>query len=198
MEKAKITCTDLAVVGHARTELEAAKFEQMEWELVQQKVKSDIQAVQVYRSKLECHESLVYHAKLEHQRRRRVHARESIGTMFKGTAPQFQFCENVDKVLSAVSQLRREYRLQQPVLVLVVVNWASPSIVRDEHLALQLQALQQLVNLDDADSMGLVLMPVWERAKGSLYKSENLLLKSLSEKDTNTDEKASLSFEDPQ
>lgn len=61
---------------------------------------------------------------------------------------------------------------------------------------MQLQTMTNLFAADSVDPMGIILMPIWERAKGSLYKTENLLLKSLSEKDINTDEKASLSFED--
>ena len=44
--------------------------------------------------------------------------------------------------------------------------------------------------------MGVLMMPVWERVRGNLFKTENSLLKALWDKDVNTDEKASISFED--
>ena len=168
----------------------------MEWELVHQKIKGDIQAVSVFRSKLACHESLLYHARVEHLRKRRISAKEATATLFTGPASQFKFVSAVEDVVATLGQLSREYRLSQPLLVLLIVNWAAPSVVREEQMSMQLQAMTNLFAADSVDTMGIILMPIWERAKGSLYKTENLLLKSLSEKDINTDEKASLSFED--
>ena len=196
LAQAKNTCTDLMVCGERQTEIHASRFEEMEWKLVQEKVRADIKATTVYRSKLKCHETLMYHARLEHTRRRRVHARETAATLFSGAVAKFQYVSNGDAALAAVMQLHKEHRLKKPPLVLVVVNWASPSQVRDEQLALQLQSLQMLINNDDLDTMGIAIMPVWERTKGILFKTENTLLKALCEKDVNTDEKASLSFED--
>eukprot|EP00435_Cladocopium_sp_Y103_P039792 s76_g10.t1 len=157
------------VCGEQQTEIHASKFEEMEWKLVQEKVRADIKATTVYRSKLKCHETLMYHARLEHTRRRRVHAREAAATLFSGAVAKYQYVSNGDAALAAV---------------------------RDEQLALQLQSLQMLINNDDLDTMGIVIMPVWGRTKGILFKTENTLLKALCEKDVNTDEKASLSFED--
>eukprot|EP00435_Cladocopium_sp_Y103_P036908 s3790_g9.t1 len=190
------TCTDLAVVGHARTEIEAAKFEKAEFDLVSQKLKSDIQAVLIFRSKQESHESLIYHAKMDHQRKRRMHGKESTATLFAGPQAMFSFVTSVETMLANLCALKREHRLQQPLLVLVVVNWAAPSIVREEQMAQQMQALHSILSHEDLDAMGLILMPVWERSKGSMHKSESLLLENLSDRDVNTDDKASLSFED--
>ena len=190
------TCTDLAVVGHARTEIEAAKFEKAEFDLVSQKLKSDIQAVLIFRSKQESHESLIYHAKMDHQRKRRMHGKESTAKLFAGPLAMFSFVTSVDTMLANLCALKREHRLQQPLLVLVVVNWAAPSIVREEQMAQQMQGLHSILSHEDLDAMGLILMPVWERSKGSMHKSESLLLKNLSDRDVNTDDKASLSFED--
>lgn len=192
----KNSCTDLALVGQKKTEIEAAKFEEMEWKLVQDKVRSDVAALQVYRSKLQCHEALVYHARLEHKRRRRLQARDAVASLFTGPVAQFLYMDSVDGAVSQVLRFQKEHRLSQQPLVLMVVNWAAPSQVRDEHLALQMSALQAMINNDFMDVMGVLIMPVWERAKGNLFKSENLLLKSLCERDICTDEKASLSFQD--
>ena len=182
--------------GEKQTEISASKFEEMEWKLVQEKVRSDIKATNVYRSKLKCHETLVYHARLEHTRRRRLHAREAASTLFSGPVAKFQYLNHGDAALAVVTQLSKEHRLNKPPLVLLVVNWASPSQVREEQLALQVQTLQMMINRDDLDCMGVLMMPVWERVRGNLFKTENSLLKALWDKDVNTDEKASISFED--
>ena len=195
LHQKKVACTDLALVGQTRTEIEAGKFEEMEWNLFKEKMKSDIQAMVVFRSKLECHETLLYHAKLDHTRKRRLQGRDAVEELFKGAVPKFSFIASHDQMLNCLLQLKREYRVDS-LLVLVVVNWASPSTVRDEQMSLQMQILQCALGQEDFEPMGLVVMPVWERAKGSLYKAESLLLKSLSEKDMNLDEKASLSFQE--
>ena len=195
LHQQKVTCTDLALVGQARTEIEASKFEEMEWKLFKEKMKSDIQAMVVFRSKLECHETLLYHAKLDHTRKRRLQGRDAVEELFKGAVPKFSFIAGYDQMLNCLLQLQREYRVES-LPVRVVVNWASPSTVRDEQVALQMQVLQCVLGQEGFEPMGLVVMPVWERAKGSLYKAESLLLKSLSEKELNLDEKASLSFQE--
>ena len=56
----------MALVGQARTEIEASKFEEMEWALFEEKFKSDVQAVLMYRSKVHCHEVVLRHAKVQH------------------------------------------------------------------------------------------------------------------------------------
>ena len=195
LNQKKVTCTDLALVGQAKTEIEAGKFEAMEFELLKEKLKNDIAATKMYRSKLDCHETLLYHAKVEHTRKRRLQALDAVEELFKGAVAKFSFDSTIEHVLNGLLQLKKEYRVDR-LPVLLVVNWASPSTARDEQMELQAQVLQQILSQEEFEPMGLVVMPVWERAKGSLYKSETLLLKSLSEKDINMDEKASLSFED--
>ena len=115
--------------------------------------------------------------------------------VFKGVVPKFCFSTAWDALLNSLMHLKKEYRLDR-LMVLAVVNWSSPSIVRGDQMQLQIHALQQLLSNDEFDAMGLVVMPVWERAKGSLYKIEALLLKTLSAKGLTLDEKASLSFEE--
>lgn len=78
----------------------------------------------------------------------------------------------------------------------MVANWCAPSTIRESQLALQIEALQALSQLGDVDSMAMILMPVWERTKGQIYKSENTLLTKLAERQVNVDDRASLSFED--
>lgn len=167
----------------------------MEFQLLREKLKNDIAATQMYRSKLECHETLLYHAKVEHTRKRRLQALDAVEELFKGAVAKFSFTSTVEHALNGLLQLKKEYRVDR-LPILLMVNWASPSTIRDEQMQLQVQVLQQILGQEDFEPMGLVVMPVWERAKGSLYKSETLLLKSLSEKEINMDEKASLSFED--
>ena len=167
----------------------------MEFQLLREKLKNDIAATQMYRSKLECHETLLYHAKVEHTRKRRLQALDAVEELFKGAVPKFSFTSTVEHALNGLLQLKKEYRVDR-LPILLMVNWASPSTIRDEQMQLQVQVLQQILGQEDFEPMGLVVMPVWERAKGSLYKSETLLLKSLSEKEINMDEKASLSCED--
>ena len=91
------------VCGQKKHEVEAAKFEALEWSLVQEKVKADILAVQVYRSKLTCHDSLIYHAQIEHVRKRRVQAREAVETLFAGVGAMFSYKENLADVMASPS-----------------------------------------------------------------------------------------------
>ena len=56
--------------------------------------------------------------------------------------------------------------------VLILCNWASPSLVRDQHLAEQVATLHAILNNDAFDAMAIIVTPIWERAKGNLYKAE--------------------------
>ena len=78
----------------------------------------------------------------------------------------------------------------------MVANWCAPSTIRDSQLALQIEALQTLSQLSNVDSMAMILMAVWERTKGQIFKSENILLTKLAERQVNADDRASLSFEE--
>ena len=61
----------------------------MEFQLLREKLKNDIAATQMYRSKLECHETLLYHAKVEHTRKRRLQALDAVEELFKVLWPSF-------------------------------------------------------------------------------------------------------------
>lgn len=91
--------------------------------------------------------------------------------------------EPPDTAVSQVLPLQKEYRLSERPLVLIVVSWAAPCQARDDVLTLQIKALQSMINNNQMDAMAVLIMPVWERAKGNLFKSENLFLKALCEKD---------------
>ena len=181
LQKEATTCTDLAVMGHARTEIEAAKFEKAEFELVSQKLKSDIRAVLIFRSKQESHRSLIYHAKMNQQRKRRLH--ESAATLFPGPCAMFSFVTSVETMLAS-AETRIPFAAATPG---IGSSELGSTIHRTKEPADPSPAF--LPEPNDFDAMGVILMPVWERSKGSMHKSESLLLKNLSERDVNTDDK---------
>lgn len=197
--KHKVTCTDMVVSGSAKTELEASKFEEMEFNLMCQKLEADMQAVQIYRSKSECHESRLYHFRQEHLRKRRCQAREAVATLWTGGPSRpMAFVNSLHEFLAYITDARKEHLIPTDTAlpVVMVANWCAPSTIRESQLALQIEALQALSQLGDVDSMALILMPVWERTKGQIYKSENILLTKLAERQVNVDDRASLSFEE--
>ena len=191
-------CTDLVLHGNSKTEIEAAKFLKVEFDLTLEKLRADVLSIQVYRSKLACHESLVYHAKVDHTRKRRLQARTAIESLFSGPLPIFFFGSEVDGLLQHLLAVRQEHRLAETdqLLVAAFVNWTSPSAIREQHLALQLQVLHRMMSTANIDCVGVILCPCWERTRGQLFKTESMLLEKLADMDINTDEKATLSFED--
>ena len=106
--KHKVTCTDMVVSGSATTELEASKFEEMEFNLTCQKLEADMQAVQIYRSKSECHESRLYHFRQEHLRKRRCQAREAVATLWTGPSRSMAFVSSLHEFLAYITDVRRE------------------------------------------------------------------------------------------
>ena len=197
--------SDLKVAGQAVTEIEASRFESTEYNLFVEKMKHDVSVVKIWKTKVACHESLMYHTKLEHTRKRRNHARTTVqNELFEGNAPILSFIDcseptkpaqvNV-KIAELLAQIRAAHEVRS-LVVMVYVNWCSPSLVAANHLATQQLLLASLLPMEDAQSMGLLHMPVWDRNRGLLYKVEHQILQALANSHINSDERASLSFED--
>ena len=136
--------------------------------------------MEIYQAKMATQQSLVYHHKLEHQRRRRLQAVEAVETLFSGAAPAFAF--NVSgKPQAALANLenflknvRRHENIPAdvPIQVLTIINWTAPSTISVPNLQVQETLLGASVNMEGTDTMGLVVMPVWDRKKGMLYKTD--------------------------
>ena len=155
-----------------------------------------MQAVQIYRSKSECHESRLYHFRQDHLRKRRCQTREAVATLWTGAGKKMTFVTSLQELLDYITEVRREHLIpaENDLPVIMVANWCAPSTIRDSQLALQIEALQTLSQLSNVDSMAMILMPAWERTKGQIFKSENILLTKLAERQVNADDRASLSL----
>ena len=200
-----VKSSDLQVTGRAVTQVEAGRLDEMEFNLFKEKLEFDVAQVKVWRSKLACHESMVYHAKMDQKRKRRVDARQAAESLTEGRAPAFSFvdagaatpAEMLENFSRLCSEIRREHHVppQTDLLALVYVNHCAPSQHSMEESATQKALLPNILGKDGIDGLGVLCMPVWERKKGMLFQAENLILKDLANMNLNSDEKASISFE---
>ena len=185
--------------------VDATMLEHSEFALFRQKFESDLALMEVYRSKVSSHSSLLYHHhRLEHMKRRRVQASEAVDVMFQnGCPPRFAFCianqpGNAVGFLKDHSEeiLRAEnVRPNTPLAIMVVVNWAAPSTNSAGAMAVQDPILSAVLNGNNCDTLGVVFTPVWERKQGLLYKAESMVLDRIANANINCDERAVLSFE---
>ena len=100
---------------------------------------------------------------------------------------KMNFVTSLQQLLDYITEVRREHLIpaENDLPVIMVANWCAPSTIRDSQLALQIEVLQTLSQLSNVDSMAMILMPVWERTKGQIFKSENILLTKLAERQVN-------------
>lgn len=123
----------------------------------------------------------------------------------EGPAPSFTLLETSDTAVAIkqlkdlTARIRARNHVQAPtkVLLLIIVNWCSPSLTTRDQMLLQQGLLGAMLNQqDEYDALGLVFTPVWERRKGMLYISENKVLEAVANANVNCDEKGYLSFEE--
>jgi len=70
------------------------------------------------------------------------------------------------------------------------LDWAAPTTISNEGLAVQEALLNSALNTVGFDGLGLFFFaPVWERKKGLLYTTEGLLLDKIANASVNCDEK---------
>jgi hypothetical protein len=152
--------------------VDATMLEHSEFALFRQKFEYDLALMEVYRFKVSSQSSLLYHHRLEHIIRRRMQASEAVDVMFQnGCPPRFAFCianrpGNAVGFLKNHSEeiLRAEnIRPNTPLAIMVVVNWAAPSTNSAGAMAAQDAILSVVLNGHNADTLGVVFTPVWER-----------------------------------
>ncbi len=202
-----VNVSDKLVRGFPATVVAASKLEEAEFNLFAEKLEFDTAALHVWRSKLASQEAATYHAKLERKCRRRAEARGAVDSLTTKPAPPLVFLDVSDlkllQVAERIAQITTKVRevhhvpRPQPVLLLVVTNWAAPSSISAELQELQQGLLGMLLNRpDEYDGLALVFTPVWERRRGLLYMSESKLLQGIANVHVNSDERGHLSFQE--
>ena len=193
------------VVGKTTSLIDATKLEESEFNLFKQKMEYDFGLMDIYLAKKATHQSLVYHHKLEHLRRRCMQAREAADTLFARQTPTFSFNvagRSVAQEVSGLENFCRDVRKaenilpESPLMVLTIVNWAAPSTITAAEMSQQESIMGATLNMEGIDGLAVVFTPVWDRKKGMLYKAETMVLDRIANANVNCDERATLSFEE--
>ena len=204
ISKGAITKADVEVTGLPKTDMMATKLEQEEFQLDKLKIEYDMQAATEYFQKVKSRESRQYFKRLEKVNKRCNKVEQAIVEFLdpQSVAGRVWLCsareqKTVWQQLETWStEIRNKEGLQSTdaISVIVMNNWAAPSVISSDHQKLQ-AAITGAVCNRGSHCAGLTVQPVWSYAKGQVVDTGAKLLKLIENNNVMLDGNFSIIFE---